>query len=298
MVMPRNKRLPGSKPGGRTPTTDNGPRHPNSSFHQGPKHNKPDKKKKNKNRYGALGSYPGVNMNMVNQLVGGVLRDEMRDLRRQKQAVRRESEYLNNKNTAMYERGMGDLNYVHGEVGDYLNNMGAQNMQMFQGQMGQQEQANAALQGQLQGTFDSAQGDVIAELNRLGISGGANTGGIVADRGWQQAQGAQQGANALQSMGMMQQNSGVAQNLIAGMNQGSLTQGYGQNLNAYNDAQSATNQDRMDQLSEINNAMWDAQAGRKDVFFQLLQQLQQTGWSQYMQAKQAGMLGKKKNKRR
>jgi hypothetical protein len=198
----------------------------------------------------------------------------------------------------MYERGMGDLNYVHGEVGDYLNNMGAQNMQMFQGQMGQQEQANAALQGQLQGTFDSAQGDVIAELNRLGISGGANTGGIVADRGWQQAQGAQQGANALQSMGMMQQNSGVAQNLIAGMNQGSLTQGYGQNLNAYNDAQSATNQDRMDQLSEINNAMWDAQAGRKDVFFQLLQQLQQTGWSQYMQAKQAGMLGKKKNKRR
>jgi hypothetical protein len=40
---------------------------------------------------------------------------------------------------------------------------------------------------------------------------------------------------------------------------------------------------RIAQQNEVRTALQEARATRKDLFFQLLQQLQQTGWDQYVQ---------------
>lgn len=284
MALPRNKKLPPKKG-----TVGSGPK-------PIPPKGKDAKGGKNKNAkggggkfYGGLGGYKGVKKQAVRRLVNGVLRDEMRDLRKQVRAVKQDTKAERRSLKADYRRGKADLEYVHGETADYLGALGNQNQQMFQQQGNQQQAAQAALQQHLQGTYSGAQTGAQEELARLGIQGGGNFQQLIADQANAGAVAAQSGANAQSTLGMAGANSAGAMQMLQGMNQGSFLQGIGQNLNARNDAMAEVRTNKINNLNEVRQAMAEAKGSRRDMFFQLLQQLQQTGWDQYMQQQQLGM---------
>jgi hypothetical protein len=306
MALPRNKKLPRKPVNEPRPPGGQGPRPSHVPHITKPdrdnKKKDDDKGKKRKGPggryYGRVGGYRGVDKRAVNRLVNGVLKDEYRDLRRQKQAVRRENRFLTRDANTQYERGLGDLNYVHGETGDFISALTDKNAAMFADQRNTQAQANAALQQQLGTTYGGAADNVTAELARLGIQGGGSTAGLMQDQAFAESLARQSGSNALSSMDMASSNAALGSNLVAGMNQGAMTSNLGTLSNKRSDALSTIRQDRIDQLADINGAMQDAAAGRKDVFFQLLQQLQQTGWSQYMDQQQLKMQRKSQRKSR
>lgn len=264
---PNTSGMPGSGP---RPTHPNPPHgyHPAQHGGLGVDGKKGDKKHKKKGKhYGAVGPYPGVPNHLLNQLVNGLLGQEMRDLRHQRQQVRR-----------TYQRGLGDLNHVFGETGDYLNFLQGQNQQQYS-QTGQNiDAANQALQGQLGGIYGGAQGGANAELARLGMGDSVNMGGISADQANAQGMAAITGQNASSTLDLASNNTAQMAGLLQGMNQGSYQQAVGQNLNARNDA-----------MNKIMDAIVDTKKSRKDVWLQLAQQLQQTGWDQFLQLQQLKM---------
>lgn len=281
MTMPKNKKLPGNKGGGRPnvhQNDNNGDKPGNGIKKNG---NGPILPKLPK-FYGGKGGYKGVNTKTVRRLTGGVLRDELNDLRRQRRMVRRESrnDAIDAKNA--YKRGKQDLRHVYGESTDYLNFLRNQNQQMYSDQQNQSQAATAALQAQLGGTYSGAQQGAMDELARLGISQGGNFSQLQSDAANQQALAQQSGANAQSTMGLAAQNSDALAGLLQGMNQGQMVSDFGKNLNARNDALADVRQNKMDQMNVVREAMSDARGSRRDLFFQLLQQLQQTGWDQFM----------------
>ena len=276
-MIPKNKKLPGPtklQPKGKGPDK----KHSNK---------KPAKKKGGGSAFfGARGGYKGVRKSNVKRLVNGVMGDEIRDLRSQSRSVRRDARDGINQANVAYERGKGDLNYVHGETSDYLSDLARRNQANQQQAVGQQAQAQQALQGMLGQTYSGAQSGASQELARLGISGGGSFQQLNADSANAQAVAAQSGANAQSTLGLAGSNASSAMQMLQGMNQGSMMQGLGQNLNARNDALSEVRNNRTDQMNEVRNAMQEARGTRKDMFFQLLQQLQQTGWDQYVQQRE------------
>jgi hypothetical protein len=239
--------------------------------------------------YGGRGGYKGVRVKGVRRLVNGVLKDELNDLRKQARASRQDGRYLAQAAKRDYRRGLGDLNYVHGETADYLSGLNQRTQQTYADQGNQQAQAQAALNSMLGSTYSGAQSGASEELARLGIQGGGNFQQLGADQANAQAVAAQSGANAQSTLGMAGANSAAGMQMLQGMNQGSFMQGVGQNLNARNDQLGQIRSDRVNQMNEIRRAMQEARGSRRDMFFQLLQQLQQTGWDQYVQQQQLGM---------
>lgn len=292
MALPRNKKLPPKKG-----TVGSGPKPipPKGKDSKGKDTKGKDAPKgtgafgKTSKFYGGVGGYKGVKTKPVKRLVNGVLRDEIRDLRKQVRAVKQDARGEKRILREDYRRGKADLDYVHGETGDYLNHLSGQNQQMFQQQGSQQQAAQAALQQHLQGTYSGAQQGAQDELARLGIQGGGSFQQLNADQANAQAVAGQSGANAQSTLGMAGANSAAALQMLQGMNQGSFLQGIGQNLNAHNDAMAEVRTNKINNLNEVRQAMQEARGSRRDMFFQLLQQLQQTGWDQYVQQQQLGM---------
>lgn len=238
--------------------------------------------------FGARAGYEGVPTRRVNRLVGGVIRDEVRDLRGQLRGVRADSREAVRNVRRDARRGKQDLRYVHGETADVLGNISRQNTNMYAQQADSTAAANAALQQMLGGTYSGAQAGAESELARLGL-GGQQSGTfdqMMLDAANAQGVAQQSGANAMGTMGMAGTNSAAGMAMLQGMNQGSYMQGIGQNLNARNDALSEIRTNRIDNVNEVRRAIRDAKSSRRDLFFQLLQQLQQTGWDQYMQQQQ------------
>lgn len=291
MALPRNKKLAKPAPG---PSVGGTPKNkPKPPIGKGPVRGggkggggRPIPKGK---YFGGRGGYKGVKVAEVDRLVNGIIREEMADLRDERQDVNAESRNAQRQARTDYQRGRGDLRHVFGETRDYLGNLGRQTQQMYGGQMDASQAATAALQQHLGGTYSGAQTGAMDELARLGIQQGGNFSGLQADAANAQAMAAQSGANAQSSMGMAAGNAGALQNLVAGMNQGSFMSHMGQNLNAKNSALADIRQKRMDGYHDVREAMQDAKGSRRDLFWQLMQQLQQTGWSQYMDQRNLGM---------
>jgi hypothetical protein len=281
MSLPRNKKL-GRKPN--APTKLEGrPKVPVKKGNTKPAKKPAGKQGGGSDFFGAVGGYKGVNKNKVKRLTNGLMREETRGLRKQQREVGRQSRRDSNAARRDYARGVGDLNYVHGETTDYIGGLAQRNQQNQQNAMSQQAQAQAALMGMLGDTYSGAQSGASQELARLGIQGGGSFQQLNADQANAQNVAAQSGTNAQTTLGMAGQNSAANMQMLQGMNQGSMMQGIGQNLNARNDALGTVRDNRIAQQNEVRTALQEARATRKDLFFQLLQQLQQTGWDQYVQ---------------
>lgn len=271
--LPRNKKLT-NRLGGRPKAHDPGPKprsHVNGSM---PK------------RFGAIGGYKGVSTKYVNQLVKGIIKPEIQDLRLQKNQLNHDTRNAVRHANEDYVRGQGDLGYVHGETADYLSNLVGRNTQLTADTHDHINAANAALQAQLGDTYSGAQTGAQTELARLGITGGGNLGQLNADRANALAVGAQAGANANSTAELSGSNAAAALQMLQGMNQGSYLQGIGQTLNKNQTNLADIRAQRLQGLEDIRQAMKDARGSRKDAVLQLLQQLQQTGWSQYLQLQQ------------
>lgn len=290
--LPQNKSLkrrPILKQEG--PKSDKPPKIP---VRHGPNAGRPQAGKKKGNgspnkTWGGVGGYPGVPKKKVKRLVNGILKDELNDLQAQLAELRNDSQNDMQSARTDYRRGVGDLNYVYGETTDYLGSLADKTGAMYAGQATAAQQAQLALQAQLGSTYSGAQSGAESELARLGIQGGGDLSQLGADSQYAQATAAQSGANAQSSLGMAGANSMAGMQMLQGMNQGSFMQGIGQNLNARNDAFSEIRDNKMENVEAVRQAMQDAQGSRRDMFLQLLQQLQQTGWDQYVQQQQLQM---------
>lgn len=239
--------------------------------------------------YGGVGGYKGVDTKKIKRLVNGLIRDEVKDLRRGKAQIRRETRHEMQGARRDYRRGLGDLNHVFGESGDYINHLGQQNAQMFQGQADQTGAATAALQAQLGNSYTGAMDAGQAELGRLGIGQGGNFSGLIADQANAQAMAGVTGQNAQNTLGMMGGNAAGLMNLVSGMNQGSYMADMGKNLNNRNDLLTEARRGRQDQYNQVRDAIRDTRGSRRDLFLQMLDSLQQTGWSQYMDQQNLNM---------
>lgn len=282
MALPKNKKLPqkqpvrkpGSRPAGMGKAT---------------RDRKGNKKGGGNLMFGAMGGYKGVSKKKASRLASGLIRDEVRDISRERTGIERNTRFQRRVARTDYRRGVEDLDHVFGETGDYLNHLKSQNQAMFGQQSQSAKAANAALQQQLGGTYSGALGDVNSEMERLGITGAANPSQIISDQANSQAVAQQSGANTQSTMGLASQNSDQLAGLLQGMNQGSYTSAIGKNLNARNDALSEILQTRNDAMTEMRGAIRDVRMGRKDLVMQLLNQLQETGWGQYMDQQQLNL---------
>jgi hypothetical protein len=308
-MLPRNKRLsrpvPGSgshEPlGGKHNPKQPPKKHPHKP--NGPKGDgKPGKgkghgKKKGSAFFGGRGGYKGVRKQRVKRLVNGVIRDEVRDLDRERKSVRREYKRDAVDVNRQYKRGRQDLKHVFGETGDYLGYLGNQASDQAQQQSNQIALAQKALEQQLGNTYTGAADQVTGELDRLGISGGGSLGQLQADYANNQALGAQAGANAQSTLGLMGGNTQQMMGLLQGMNQGSYMSNAGLNLQRRNDALIEARGNRDENMQAIRDAIRDVRGGRRDLFFQMLNQLQETGWGQYMDQQQLKMARRELNHR-
>lgn len=236
--------------------------------------------------YGGLGGYKGVKTKTLRRLVNGILREEIGSLRSEKRGLNRETRSLTQAANRQYRRGKGDLNHVFGETSDYLNHLRSQSQQQYAQQASQAQAAQAALQQSLGGTYSGAQQAGLAELERLGVAGGGNFSQLQSDAANAQAMAQQAGANAQSTMNMAAGNADALAGLLQGMNQGAYQSHIGKNLTARNEALAEIGAMKRDGYAEIRDAIREAKKSRGDVFFQLLQQLQQTGWNQYVEQQQ------------
>jgi hypothetical protein len=213
------------------------------------------------------------------RLTNMAIKDEVKDLRSQRREVSRTARHAKKEVRNQYQRGMGDLEAVHGTTAGYINAQNAQAQAGFNAASVEQQAAAAALQNQLSNVYDAGEGSATAEMARLGITGGSGfLGQLTSDQAWAGQMGAQTSANNAANLGLAQANAGSVGSLLASMNQGSLLSGMGKNLNQRNDSMNEIRGEEMDQKQLVREAIRDAKGSRKDTMFQLLTQLRQSGW--------------------
>lgn len=283
-MLPKNKRLSRPSPDG------GGGKHPKNPP-------KKDGGKKGSAYFGGYGGYKGVRKSKVKRLVNGIIRDEVRDLGNERRSVRREYRRDSRDVNRQFRRGKKDLRHVFGETEDYLGSLAQRNQNVVSNQSDQISAAQQALQRQLGNTYTGAADQINSELSRLGIEGGGNLGALYSDQANAQAMGAQAGANAQSTLGMMGGNAQQMMGLLQGMNQGAHMSNAGLNLQRRNDSLIEARGNRSENMQAIRDAIRDVRGGRRDLYVQMLNQLQETGWGQYMDQAQLNMARRELNDR-
>lgn len=134
---------------------------------------------------------------VVNQLVDSVVNPQIRGLHNQRRQVIRDANVENKKANNQFSRAKGDLNYIHGETTDYLNNLAAQGAQGAQDLRNTQDTAAAALRSRLGDTYSGATNSVVNELRQLGLNPGSlNMSGMASDAAFASSMGDQSSAMA------------------------------------------------------------------------------------------------------
>src|SRR6185369_9701095 len=93
---------------------------------------------------------------LANQLVNGEIRAGVDSLRQDRRIARRQAKRDRSQTNADYKRSLGDLNYVYGETGDYINNMNGQINQAYTDQASRTAAAQQAFVNQLQANSQNA----------------------------------------------------------------------------------------------------------------------------------------------
>lgn len=165
----------------------------------------------------------------------------------------------------LYNRSVGDANYVGAEVGDYLNNMNGQINTGYDQAGGNMAAARAALQQQMASTTDQNESGINSELSRLGIQQ-TGTGNIRSDANNAMLSAQAQGTNEQANNTSSKANAGAVGQLLLGMNQGQRQANLGNLLNARNDtiatARDRFQQERMAAKQSINEILAQQAASR------------------------------------
>lgn len=268
--VPRNKKLPNKKG-----KTDEQP----ATFNRDRSRGRSSSSTSSSSRTTVKRQPPKNAAQKARRLTNGIIRGEVRDLKAQRREVNQSADNANALTETQYTRGVGDLTAVRDETTEFINRMNAQNQSTFDTSKMQETAAAAALQQQLGGIYGKEQSAMGSELGQLGLDPSQFSSQLSDDAANAQGVGAINAATSQSNLSLANQNSGQLGSLLQGMAQGSFISHLGQNLNSRNDSLAETGQERIDQLGLVREAIADAKGSRKDVFFELLNQLQQTGWT-------------------
>lgn len=233
-------------------------------------------------RYGAMGGFPGVRYGDALSLVNAEIHKGLYDYKNEKQKLRRETQEERQRANRLYTRATGDLNHVFDESGQYI---GYQN-QAIQDQYSQlndrSQQAQAALLDHLQTQGQSNMGAAQSELARLGIGGPGMLDQMAADQSNMTNVANQTGANNAANINLQATAAGDVGNLLAGMNAGSRASAIGQQATARSDALFEAEATKKKGMEQLTRAMQDLRGSRGDLTRQMLEQLRESRWGEYV----------------
>lgn len=224
------------------------------------------RKKKGSSRIGGLGGYKGVKKSKVDRLVGGIINAEVRQ-QRQSSASAQDT----------YERSVGDINAIFRETDKGIkatNSTYAKNRDAAK--RGVNESSNRQ-RANLASIYGNAGDSISSEMERLGIRGAAGSGvaGLMADQAWQEGEAIQSRDNINNIINVGAGNNAALGSALLSMNSGERVSQLGQARNTRDTA-----------VSKVREAIIEARQKRPDLFNQMLEQLQNTGWNQYFQNQQ------------
>lgn len=224
------------------------------------------KKRKPSGRIGGIGGYKGVKRSKVNSLVDGIINAEVRQQRESSRSAQ-----------DTYERSVGDINAIFRETDKGIKATNATYAQNRDAAKQGVNESAARQQSNLASIYGGAASGVNAELERLGINGAAGTGvaGLMADQAWQQGEAIQSRDNINNIINVGAGNNAALGSALLSMNTGERVSQLGQARNTRDTA-----------VSKVRDAIIEARKKRPDLFNQMLEQLQNTGWNQYFQNQQ------------
>lgn len=232
--------------------------------------------------YGAMGGFPGVSVREAQRRIAAEIREGVQDLRHQRRVVRHEASEDRQKTKADYQRGLGDLEHIYGETGDFIAHQGNLINNQYEATQDRATTAQNALLNVLSQGSSEVAGGANAELARLGIEGSGDMGEFAADAANNTAIAQQTGANNMANLEAMQAGAGSISALLSGMNAGQHQSNVGQQLNARNDRFAEIQQNKIDNFNEVREAIKELKGQRGDLVRQLLEQMTNTRWGQYM----------------
>lgn len=239
------------------------------------------KKKKGSGRYGAMGGYKGVSRKRAARFVDGDIRKLLLQLTHQAQNAR--AEYRRGKRDVndLYDRTTGDLGYINAEMQDFLSAMNGKFAGIFDSS-NQQLAANQAAQAQGNNEQAAAlQAAALAEMQRLGIQGGGDTGAMMGDTQFLNQLSGQELAN-MQGLNTAQQ--GAAEMLgqmMQGMAMGSYQSQMGQAANGRNEMLNTLLDAKNDAVRDVRQGKIETLKDRGNAIRQLLEQMNQARFSQW-----------------
>ena len=210
-------------------------------------------------RYGAMGGYGGVKYSDAAHIIGGQIRHIVRGYKNQKDQTR-----------DLYQKSKGDINHIFDSSGNYIMGANQKIADSYAAQKSAMDSIYGALNGQLKSGASGIQDAAMAELQRMGINPGA-AGDMSSDANFMQAMVMGQQANSGANMAAQAQGSDAVGQLLLGMNSGAKSSALGQAINTRNSG-----------LSDINAQIRDARSGRGDAINQLLMQMNDSRFQQWL----------------
>lgn len=248
--------------------------------------------------YGAMGNYPGVRYSEAASLVNAQLKPQIRDIRNERQKLRRETQFERQRAYRNYNQTTGDLNHIFSETGDYIGSQNQAIQDQYSGLTDRTTQAQAALMQHLQENGAGAVNGVTSELSRLGIEGGADLGAISNDQQFMEGQAAINGQSMQANIGLQQAGASDVGNLLMGMTAGSRASSLGQAANAKSAALFEAEAAKKQGVEQLQRAMKDLRTSRPDLVRQMMEQMQESRWGQYMDSQNLDMQREQLNMQR
>lgn len=236
----------------------------------------------NNHRYGAYAGYKGVKRKRAAHLVNADIRDMMQMLRRELKSGRRDLRHEMHDVRQDYRNEREDINNTFDETGKFIGQQNGIIDQRFADSNAQAQAAQAALMQQLGGMNASNSGAVDSELARLGMDSGSFTGQLSADQGYATDMASITGANNMANLAAMQASAGTVGNLLASMNEGSRGSMLSTNMRNRDEQIGDIRDAKHDFAKDIRQRVLDVKSQRGDMIRQMLEQLAQTGWAQYV----------------
>lgn len=232
-------------------------------------------------RYGAYGGYKGASRKKASRMAQDEIRDVLQDIRNEIKQERREAQHDRKEVNREYRRTKGDVNLAFGESGEF---MGQQNdiiSGRFADAQSQQAAAQQALMGQLGQNAQKSLGGAGDELARLGLSGDfgnqAGADQLYAQQAAQLMNAGQQG-----NLDAMQGNAQSVGDMLLSMNSGAKANMLTQALVGRNDARHGIREDRNDTINDLQSQARQTKREKGSITREILQQLAQLGWAQYV----------------
>lgn len=235
-----------------------------------PKNKSLPKKKEDSKKKKGLGSAEKTARRLARQTIA----KEVRQIRQQREELTRAARNANATARSDYRRGNENLESAYRNTISDMAMFQNQATQAYDTTSMQQQAATAALQNQIGTSYDQ----INAEADLAGLGVGSLQTDLNRDETYASNAAALAGFNNASNLGVARSNSASAVAQMAQMAQGSYLSAVGQNTNRRNTELSRISQERSDQQALVRSAIREARGSRKDIFFQLMQQLKQSGW--------------------